>query len=53
VSGDRLAVLQKLQYEDVFTTDRKSCRIHVVNFSSVTVSYMQQRFVETLYVLAT
>lgn len=54
MSEDRLNVLRKLRYEDVFTTDCESCRIHVVNFNSVTASYMQGRFVETvLYVSVT
>lgn len=48
MSGDRLNILQKLQYQDVFTTDPESCRIHVVNFYAVTPSYMQQRLVETM-----
>ncbi|XP_069689365.1 uncharacterized protein [Periplaneta americana] len=43
VSEERLQVLQQLMYEDVFTTDCKSCRIHVVDIRSVTVSYMKQR----------
>jgi hypothetical protein len=48
VSEDKLTVLQKLQYEDVFTTDPESCRIHVVNYYFVTISYMQQRFVQSV-----
>jgi len=46
VSEDRLAILHKLQYEDVFTTDPESSRIHVVNFHSVT-SHMKKRLVKT------
>lgn len=48
MSEDRLAILQKLQYEDVFTTDPEICRIHVVNVRSVTPSHMKKRLVKTV-----
>jgi len=47
VSEDRLAILHKLQFEDVFTTDPGSSRIHVVNFHSVT-PHLKKRLVKTV-----